>query len=98
LELRFLWSAVMSHRFGFFLFMECGDVTPLLFHCLAWQRAQKKKQKKQEKHRNQSGVTSPHSINSVSEGVLKHSLAHASGWYALARYEFCPVALGLEIS
>src|ERR1043165_3763609 len=49
----------------FLSFMECGDVTPLWFLCLAWQRAQKKNSKKQEKHRNQSGVTSPHSIKNA---------------------------------
>src|ERR1043165_8814962 len=43
--------------------MECGDVTPLLFLSLAWQRAQKKNRKKQE--RNKSGVTSPLSIKSA---------------------------------
>src|ERR1043165_9280854 len=45
--------------------MECGDVTPLWFLCLAWQRAQKKNRKKQQKQRNQSGVTSPHSIKNA---------------------------------
>jgi hypothetical protein len=46
-------------------FMECGDVTPLLSLSVAWQRAQKKNSKKQERQRNKSGVTSPHSINSA---------------------------------
>jgi hypothetical protein len=51
--------------------MECGDVTPLLFFCLPWQHAQKKNRKKQEKHRNKSGVTSPHSIKRASEVFVR---------------------------
>src|ERR1043165_7672338 len=45
--------------------MECGVLTPLLSLCLAWQRTQKKNSKKQEKQRNKSGVTSPHSIKNA---------------------------------
>jgi hypothetical protein len=35
--------------------MECGDVTPLLFLCLAWQRAQKK-QRKNKKNKETKAV------------------------------------------
>src|ERR1043165_668570 len=37
----------------FFLFMECGDVTPLLFLWLAWQRAQTKNREKTRKTKKQ---------------------------------------------
>jgi hypothetical protein len=44
-------SSIDADNFGvrfdatFVSFMECGDVTPLLFLSLAWQRAQKKQSK-----------------------------------------------------
>jgi hypothetical protein len=36
--------------------MECGDITPLLFFCLAWQRAQKKNRKKNKKNKETKAV------------------------------------------
>jgi hypothetical protein len=68
-------------RFAVALFMECGDVTPLLFLCFSCfllfffcARGHAKQKNKsgvtsphsiKEKHRNKSGVTSPHSINNA---------------------------------
>jgi hypothetical protein len=60
--------------------MECGDVAPLLFFCLAWQRAQKKNRKKQQKQRNNSGVTSPHSIKSANPKLALRAQTHPLPW------------------
>src|ERR1043165_5320330 len=51
--------------------MECGVLTPLLSLSVAWQRTQKKNSKKQEKQRNKSGVTSPHSIKNATSKLTR---------------------------
>jgi hypothetical protein len=40
--------------------MECGDVTPLLFLSLAWQRAQKKNRKNRKKKQERCYITALH--------------------------------------
>jgi hypothetical protein len=68
LQLRFLWSAVMSHRFCFFVF--------LVFPLFLWRATTPKKQKRPQNtalhKRNKSGVKTPHSIkNATSKRAIR---------------------------